>query len=1296
MTMRTLLCCALVAQAVCWANPLSDTGNSNVPNLIARQVAAVANPATPKAPIAPVAGAAAAINTKAVTPAPVPAAPAAPAAAAPVAPNPAGAAATATTPAAAVAAVAATTTAAAAETAAAKEDAKAADNDAPKEKPKDPEETNTTLMAVGGPDPNAVLDYEECVAFQKQCQETCGDIIKYVTCDRGGQCMCRKDNSPGLTDSHKGHGWQRLNYLDARYRTNVYWSRLKTALFNNERIVENDVSHVLTFHVAELLLLLLYAVLFVANTFSPACMDGSQPYELWRIIVDAVLSLTLVAFYIFRALYAGLPIARQYAVFVVVTVVGSYAGLVLYYAVPSMRKMYMAVNALTSAAQMAAIATQATAVHHRADNVSALLHILMHVVYSSLEPNFHFFDAMYYVCLCLINGPTTDVIADTEVTRVVVVLIIATVLTIIPAEFSKMVDAFKRNPQRRPKIYPPGRFTNALIIMGHLTTNNIIPLLCDSERLVKTARNTDVFLVDGTGYQQELANAVKQCVFNHGVAVRYSTSLELEHVKAIATCNYQARIIALADMDSIADPQSVDQRCIAEVMKVQQSFARYSVYPTIHIQLLLEDSVPLTYGIPNCEVTCCDYYLVNLLAKSTAAMGISSILTAYALSVNYGCPDDDTILPGKPLLEPSGVPQMLERLYPFRHFIGFGNEHVLQPEFYHTVPFGAGQVRQRRPAVISARSLCHQHQLAAAGTLPFFVTEPVERSSMAWSTSQIACIQIGRQEAPIIYSGPFVTRPLPRNCSEVGSPSGCQPRWFRPSQNHRLGLHYLVTENADDTLQLRNHIVVCDYQQQVSRLLIPLIEHLKDAHNDPRLPVVILTSQPLDSADKSRLTNYREVYVLSGNPADINILTKANIEQAKAAVVLHQLPSISASENPSNPFLGQAHLVQTLEYNIRCLHPMLPVIRRLPSDSLSQQTLSNSRKATILTDFTYDIMKPFWSGEGCVVPWSLSPHRISHTGRAHCFGFDDLLLFDGSAVLHPYFRAQMLKDNAAAEYLSSQITFHELGVQLRQLRVCAFALSRLHDIDMPEQGRYTLYFPSNESLHSTDHVISLIPRDIDPISIIITLPNTTPDIDKAPSEDESGTALLTIGACWVAVTAQRVPVEAPVMVAKPAYTAPDPTIHAIPSGLDEGIDMSKYVDPNDPTKTIMSIDEIMGIGGSKSPIPNTSDSDCSKDYIACRETCNGPVMMSTCEALAKECKCQDIDTAASANQSSVSQSSMVSSSTKPTLSEDVSPDTDDKLDESDDNSGASGFLGVHSISMVGTIAVVSAAVIQAI
>ncbi|KAJ1977386.1 hypothetical protein H4R34_003602, partial [Dimargaris verticillata] len=695
-------------------------------------------------------------------------------------------------------------------------------------------------------------------------------------------------------------------------------------------------------------------------------MDGSQPYELWRIIVDAVLGLALIAFYVFRALYAGLPIARQ---------IGT--------ALVHILRFYLFLAAVRL-------------------RLHKWLRLLPH-----LQPS----TALLITSVCLINGPTTDVIADTQVTRVVVVLIIATVLTVVPVEFSKMVDAFKRNTQRRPKISPTGHFKQGLIIMGHLTTNNILPLLADSERLINAPRDTDVFIIDGTGYQQALADAVKQCVFNHGVAVRYSTSLEAEHINTIAIYKFRTRIIALADMDSTADPQSADERCIAEVMEVQKTFAQRRVYPTIHIQLLLEDSVPLTYGIPNCEVTCCDYYLVNLLAKSTAATGLGSILTAHALSVKSGWPDDDTIIPGKPQMEPSGVSQMLERLYPFGYYTGVGSDHVLEPASYSKFPFSIGQVRQRRSAVISARSLRHHHQLVAAGTLPFFVTEPIARDSIPWPAGQIACIQIGRQKAPVIYSGPFVTREPLRNVSEEGSPSGFAPKWFHPSRNYRLGLHYLATENAQGTLSLRNHIVVCDYQQLASRMLIPLVEHLKDAHNDPRLPVVILTSKPLDMTDKTRLTNYQKVHVISGNPADITILTKANIEQAKAAVVLHQLPCLSASENTSELSLGQAHLVQTLVYNIRCLHPMLPVIRRLPSDSLSQQALSNIKKMTLLTDITHDIMKPFWSGEGCIVPWSLSPYNIGHTGRAYCSGFDDLLLFDGSAVLHPYFRAQMFKDN---------------------------------------------------------------------------------------------------------------------------------------------------------------------------------------------------------------------------------------------------------------------------------------------
>ncbi|KAJ1954136.1 hypothetical protein IWQ62_005831 [Dispira parvispora] len=58
--------------------------------------------------------------------------------------------------------------------------------------------TATSLVATATSDPMAVLEYQECVNFQRRCNNLCGDSLFYATCDRGGLCVCHTDRQvPG-------------------------------------------------------------------------------------------------------------------------------------------------------------------------------------------------------------------------------------------------------------------------------------------------------------------------------------------------------------------------------------------------------------------------------------------------------------------------------------------------------------------------------------------------------------------------------------------------------------------------------------------------------------------------------------------------------------------------------------------------------------------------------------------------------------------------------------------------------------------------------------------------------------------------------------------------------------------------------------------------------------------------------------------------------------------------------------------------------------------------------------------
>ncbi|KAJ1965908.1 hypothetical protein IWQ62_002548, partial [Dispira parvispora] len=84
--------------------------------------------------------------------------------------------------------------------------------------------------------------------------------------------------------------------------------------------------------------------------------------------------------------------------------------------------------------------------------VSTLLHVLVYNIYPSKPKNFNFFDTMYYICLCLINGPTENLIFDSTVARLVVITLVLAVFLSLPGEFFKLSRAHQTFLRNRDKL----------------------------------------------------------------------------------------------------------------------------------------------------------------------------------------------------------------------------------------------------------------------------------------------------------------------------------------------------------------------------------------------------------------------------------------------------------------------------------------------------------------------------------------------------------------------------------------------------------------------------------------------------------------------------------------------------------------------------------------------------------------------------------------------------------------------------------------------------------------------------
>ncbi|KAJ1972201.1 hypothetical protein H4R34_005485, partial [Dimargaris verticillata] len=210
---------------------------------------------------------------------------------------------------------------------------------------------------------------------------------------------------------------------------------------------------------------------------------------------------------------------------------------------------------------------------------------------------------------------------------------------------------------------------------------------------------------------------------------------------------------------------------------------------------------------------------------------------------------------------------------------------------------------------------------------------------------------------------------------------------------------------------------------------------------------------------------------------------------------------------------------QSLIFAIRQVSETVPIIRQLPSHSLIKSFSAKAGANTAFTDVQEEYVKPFLSGEGCLLPRVLHYPTVLRQ-KISDVRHDDLFLFGDSAVLHPEFRAQMLCDSSkglphvdlpykpwadfcqqamywytlelshviqADDDYEGVITFQQLNQGLHRFQVQLIGLSRLFVEEWPKMGRYALLSPTNECLHHTDHVIAWIPRHLRPQDITIDM-----------------------------------------------------------------------------------------------------------------------------------------------------------------------------------------------------------------
>lgn len=99
----------------------------------------------------------------------------------------------------------------------------------------------------------------------------------------------------------------------------------------------------------------------------------------------------------------------------------------------------------------------------------------------------------------------------------------------------------------------------------------------------------------------------------------------------------------------------------------------------------------------------------------------------------------------------------------------------------------------------------------------------------------------------------------------------------------RSGIRSIESINPQQGLV--NHILVCQEHACVSLL----VRALRKRHLEYSIPIVILSTKPLNKDDASELENYDDVYFVLGDPVSEKDLKKCFVKNADKAVIYRNL-----------------------------------------------------------------------------------------------------------------------------------------------------------------------------------------------------------------------------------------------------------------------------------------------------------------------------------------------------------------------------------------------------------------------
>ncbi|KAJ1991036.1 hypothetical protein H4R33_001518 [Dimargaris cristalligena] len=632
--------------------------------------------------------------------------------------------------------------------------------------------------------------------------------------------------------------------------------------------------------------------------------------------------------------------------------------------------------------------------------ISSLLQTVVYfVMHADENLNFSFGDTMYYVILCLINGPTDSIIEDNPASRVLVCLLIIGIFVVIPLEFQKISDVFqKRSQQERPVKHTSEKNVTDIFVCGYLTLTSVQAILnsIDESTSLRNVKKQVTF-IDHQALPEEVMKLITSREYRHYVAFIKRVSFDYSFLLELNIQDLDIFLV-ITDYDStIHSAEYMDSYCVSKTMRICQFLWLQNMNNSVRTQVILRSSMKYLRKFSNCQVICLDDSIVNMLASNCVAPGMatllyqlvrdnfSSVATTFISLVFNNCNLKEirlSLFPAK--IDPSYQSYSSESIfYDFLHYgtsyksiVGVSDTQPPPPTqddpdrklnyFQYKLASHVNQAKEGGSVILLER---HKRGTATndvgrdpetggtRGARPHIskrnrnanILKTRALNDLNWGTLIFRCAWeplLKKFKELFQDTSVYVNVEAFDGDSSSKSNSKTPAAFFGPSY---------IGEFSNPLPTITDHLIVWDFQTEFERVSIPLLKRLRGLAGEST-EILYLNGASLPADVLDTISQIPKVQLIPTSLDSANNLSQISIKTARSVILLHRI------HEERSEILKDSSVYMAENY-IRSRRPYIPIIKRYPCNVVGTKKSIVRQFAKNYFEWVYNTWRPIIAGD---------------------------------------------------------------------------------------------------------------------------------------------------------------------------------------------------------------------------------------------------------------------------------------------------------------------------------------------